>query len=546
MRAIVEALCRADVEQIVDRGGLLRRGEQRHIESARPVRAGVCRQSPGIAGAFDVVEQAPESLGKLAIHHHPVLAHPVELAQVLELYRAGDFAVAAGRAGPERVLLDHIADQRRQPVRGVSQQRVALVDQMVLDPVVDPLQCKRLAGQEGRAGGLAAPALGAGEGIEAILPREVGRAAHADPQIVAGIVGHDLLQIDRGHGVQRRRSREEQRWQSGDDVEVLASRQQHQKAQYGQHLQPVRRVHAGLQRGWVERGEHRGDSCADGCERSLMRDAGIRRRQQREAEAIEGKVGDHDDEDQRQHQQRLAIRFQAARLEHKAAPERVQDCKRDQQFDPVLDRGVDAAGESGKGEAGVVADDQQLQLANQQRQKAEKDRRVHQTGCRFQRNHLRLQQPESEHAQQPGTRLVGAGLGLKVREHGELAPAQITERRQRGSQQQRDRGRTHEYSRCKGAGRRAPVHLAEHRVGWRDASMPNRLAVDPGQTRWSLAALSADARPRRCSARRPSAAAVARRPASRSQVRSHPTAKSLSPAARAAASHAARTRAGRR
>ena len=74
---------------------------------------------------------------------------------------------------------------------------VALLEQVVLQAVVDRLQRQRLAGQVRRAGVLAAAALGAGEGVEAVLPRQVARGAHAGLHV--GLVGggHQLLDVDR-------------------------------------------------------------------------------------------------------------------------------------------------------------------------------------------------------------------------------------------------------------------------------------------------------------------------------------------------------------
>ncbi len=179
--ARIERLRGADVEQVVERRDLLRAAHDRHAELLRPGAARVGGEAPGIALHLVGVEDGLQLVRERAVHQHPLLAHPVELREVLELDRARGLAVAAGRAGPQRVLADHLADQRRQRVRGggSGENGVALVQQVVLEAVVDPLQRQRLAGEERRAGVLAAAALGAGEGVEPVLPAEVLRRAHA-------------------------------------------------------------------------------------------------------------------------------------------------------------------------------------------------------------------------------------------------------------------------------------------------------------------------------------------------------------------------------
>jgi hypothetical protein len=134
---------------------------------------------------------------------HLVLAHAEELVEMLELDRAGRLAIAAGGAGPERLGADHAADERGSSEAGSADDRLALLEQMVLEAVVDALQRQRLAGEVGRAGVLAAAAFGAGEGIEPVLPGQV--AALRTPALHVGLVGrlHQLLDVDRRHAVAR-------------------------------------------------------------------------------------------------------------------------------------------------------------------------------------------------------------------------------------------------------------------------------------------------------------------------------------------------------
>ena len=117
LSARVERLRRADVVQVVELTHLLRGADDGHAESARPVAARVGRQPPGIALRLVGLENGLELVRERPLHQHAVLAHPEEPRQMLELDRARGLAVAAGRARPERVLADDLADQRRKRVR---------------------------------------------------------------------------------------------------------------------------------------------------------------------------------------------------------------------------------------------------------------------------------------------------------------------------------------------------------------------------------------------------------------------------------------------
>jgi hypothetical protein len=127
--------------------------------AARPVAAGVGRQAPRIRLALVAVEDALEFGREFARHQYLMLAHPEEARQVLEFDRTGRLTVAAGGAGPQGFGLDDPTDQRRQFGRRLAPglDGSALVPQVVLECVVDPLHRQRLASQEGRTGVLAAP-----------------------------------------------------------------------------------------------------------------------------------------------------------------------------------------------------------------------------------------------------------------------------------------------------------------------------------------------------------------------------------------------------
>ena len=247
---------------------------------------------------------------KFPVHHHAVLAHPEEPRQVLQFDRAGRLAVAAGRARPQRVLADDAADERRQRVVGrfVGDDVRALFHQMVLDAVVHPFLRQRLAREERRAGILAPAALGAGERVQPLLPREVAGCGHAQADLRGvRVVGEQLFQVDRRHPVGGAAAAEIQRGQRGDDVEVLAQRQDDQEREHEEQLCPVRQGIAGALRFRRQRRQRVTQPASGERKGALVGDPGIRSGEEREAEAVEQEIGDHDRGDQRQDQQRLAI-----------------------------------------------------------------------------------------------------------------------------------------------------------------------------------------------------------------------------------------------
>ena len=189
---------RADVEQIVELRGFGGVVHDRDAEPCGPRGALARRQPPRVAFGLVGLEQMLQLVRELAGDHHLVLAHAEELVEVLELDRARRLAVAAGRARPERLVGDHGADQCRQLRLGVARDdQVAVRDQMMLDAVVDHLQRQGLSGQVGRTRVLAAAALGAGERVEAFLPGQVARVAHAGVHLRLVLGFHELVEVDR-------------------------------------------------------------------------------------------------------------------------------------------------------------------------------------------------------------------------------------------------------------------------------------------------------------------------------------------------------------
>jgi hypothetical protein len=435
---------RADVEQIVERRHLRGIAHGRHAEPVGPRRALGRRHSPRVALGLDRLEQVLELVRELACDQHLVLAHPKEAVEVLELDRARCFAVAAGRARPERLLGDDVADELRQLAAGVAgDDAVGALDEMPLDAVVDHLHRQRFPGQVRRARILAAAALGAGEGVEPFLPRQVDRAADARLHLRFVLGGHQLVEIDAGNAVGRAATAKEERRQRGDDVEVLAERQDDEKREHDRHLRPVRDRIAGGERVGRQSGECARNRASREGERALVRDLRHAVGEQREAKAVEGEVGDHDRQDQAEDEDRFAVRLESRRADDEAAVQRIEHGSDDGDLDRVLERREHAGEPCGKRRQLVVADREQLELAQQKREEADEEHRVHDAGAPLAPDHATLQEPVDRDRAQARKRRVEAVLGLQRDDDPELAPDERDEAGHREEQQHGDRGRTH-------------------------------------------------------------------------------------------------------
>ena len=381
---------------------------------------------------------------ELAGDHHLVLAHAEELVEVLELDRARRLAVAAGRARPERLVGDHGADQCRQLRLGVARDdQVAVREQMMLEAVVDHLQRQGLSGQVGRTRVLAAAALGAGERVEAFLPGQVARVAHAGVHLRLVLGFHELVEVDRWHAVARAAASEVERRQRGDDVEVLAERQDDEERQHDDHLGPVEEPVADLERRLRQPAHRAGDPTARERPGALVRDLRKALGEEREAEAVEREVGHHDREDQPEHEHRLAVALEARRPGHEAAMERIEHGGGDGDLDAVLERRERAAERLRKRRALVEADRDQMELAQQQREKADEDHGVHHARPPVAQDHAPLEQPVDDDAAQPLERRVPARLGPKRAHDPELSPGERGEPRECEQQQRADPGWAH-------------------------------------------------------------------------------------------------------
>jgi hypothetical protein len=154
-----------------------------------------------------------------------------------------------------------------------------------------------------------------------------------------------------------------------------------------------------------------------------VRDARIGR-PGREAQPVEEDVGDDDDDDEREDEDRLAVGLQPPRLQDETPPERVAHRGQHRDLHQVLEQRVGGARRPGNHRQRVVADDDEVELAHEQRAEAEEDRRVHEPGLPVARDHARLAEAHDRHPRQARAGIVPAHLGLQRAEDGDLAPGE--------------------------------------------------------------------------------------------------------------------------
>ena len=177
-----------------------------------------------------------------------------------------------------------------------------------------------------------------------------------------------------------------------------------------------------------------------------MRDRGNPVGEQREAKAVERKVGHHDRQDQPEHEDGLAVALEARRVGDEPTVERVQHRDDDGDLDRVLEGGERARERVRERRRFAVADRDQLDLAQQQRHEAEEQHRVHHAGPPLAPHHPALQEAVDGDAAQARERRVPARLGLQCGDDPELSPGERREAGEGQQQQDGDRDRTHSHA----------------------------------------------------------------------------------------------------
>ena len=174
-------------------------GRDGERQALRPVGPGRRRLAPRVRDALHVPERDVELRREARVLEDEVPAQPDDLVDVLDEHRAGLDARAAGDAVPDGVVRDRVVDDRGehrllvdrvgQAERGrrgrVRDEREAVLglDRHVPDAHDEVLRVERLARVPGRAGLLAAAALGAREAVEQVVPAEVGERPQPERRV---------------------------------------------------------------------------------------------------------------------------------------------------------------------------------------------------------------------------------------------------------------------------------------------------------------------------------------------------------------------------
>ena len=111
--AIVERAGAADEQEVLRIGVRLHR---RHVEPLGPLHALLGGDAPRVRVLLQVGEGARQLRRHARLGEHQVRAHLEDLERVIDEDRAHLLARAAGGAGPQRLVLDAPADERRQRV----------------------------------------------------------------------------------------------------------------------------------------------------------------------------------------------------------------------------------------------------------------------------------------------------------------------------------------------------------------------------------------------------------------------------------------------
>ena len=209
-----------------------------------------------------------------------------------------------------------------------------------------------------------------------------------------------------------------------------------------------------------ERREGVGEGAAAERERPLVRDRRHAPGEQREAEAVEREVGDHDGEDQREHEHGLAIALEPSRVRDEAPVQGIEHGRDHGDLDDVLEHGEGSAERGGISRRLAIADRDELELAQQERDEAEEEHGVHQAGAPLAPDHALLHQAVDDDAAQPLPGMVAPVLGLQRAHDAELAPGEPGEAGEGQQHQQADPGRPH---RCllKGVARNEPAPVRQ-------------------------------------------------------------------------------------
>ena len=230
------------------RGLHLLRGADGEGQALRPVKARAGRLAPRVGHALHAAEDRGELCRELGLHEDQVPAHAHDLVHVLDEHRAGLDARAAGDAVPRGVVLKHGRNEGHghgigleavvQAVGGAHGRAVRDERDRHLGPVRlaadvhdQLLGVERLARVVRGAGLLAAPALGAGEAVEDVLPGQVRELAQAERGVL-------VLEIHHRQAAAGLQLAEPDVHEAGIHVEVLVERDEDKERGENENVTP--------------------------------------------------------------------------------------------------------------------------------------------------------------------------------------------------------------------------------------------------------------------------------------------------------------------
>ena len=253
-------------------------GRHREGQAAGPVESRARGLAPGVAVALHRGERGVQLLREAPLLEDEVATQADDLVDVLDEHRAGLDAGATGHAVPHRVVRDRGVDDaevvaavaprcvRRLDPGDERQARLGF-DRHLAHAHDHRLGVERLARGPGRACVLAAPALGAREPVEQVLPAEVRDGL--DPE--ACVLG---LEVHRGQLAARRELAERRVEEGRGDVQVLRARQVDEERGDDEDVRPEEDRVAGVEHGGVVPGDG-GEGNGEGIRRERPGGVGV-------------------------------------------------------------------------------------------------------------------------------------------------------------------------------------------------------------------------------------------------------------------------------
>ncbi len=327
-------------------------GHEGDVEILGPIRPLVEADAPRIEVTFQPFVSGVEFLRLGLLHHGLALTHGKDAGHMFDGDGAGVLAGAAGGAGPERILRNHVADEGF-AVAGLArpEQAALFLAHVVEQGDVEVLERERLVGDIGGTDIKAAPAFGAGIEVKPLLPSELLQARHADALLLPCGLVFQVQQRD--WGVRTVERTQEDVGQGGDFVKLLGVDEDVHKGEHHQNVPPEAEVVEEGVGGLSQRREDSGEEGRKGRPFHLGAVHGavevvevvVPVLNEVEAASVKEQVREHDRADVEQHIDALPVEREPLGLGDDAAVEHDQHPGQHHHFRKVVHENV---GESGK------------------------------------------------------------------------------------------------------------------------------------------------------------------------------------------------------